>query len=154
MSRKARRRRKSRQDRKPTAPQPSAPRPEDEASRLQTPIGDFVRHEGRPPFVEYYLFRSDHDQLLMECIKKRRAGEEVDSEETYRRLRRFGLLMLAIDEKGFNARLFLDRALVDESELETLIEETYNLLGQIPSGPEGGVLSVHWMEDIGDYSIL
>lgn len=154
MDRKTRRRRRSRQRRKPTAPQSSAPRPEDEASRLPTPIGDFVRYEGRPPFVEYYLFRSDHDQLLMECIERRRAGEEVDLEETYRRLRRYGLLMVAIDEQGFEARLFLDRALVEDSELEALIEETYQLLGQIPSGSEGGVLSVHWMEDIGDYSIL
>lgn len=153
MGRKARRRRKSRQDRKPTTPQPSASLAE-EASKLRTPIGDFVRPEGQPPFVEYYLFRSDHDQLLMECIERRRAGEEVDLEETYRRLRRYGLLMVAIDEQGFEARLFLDRTLVEKSELETLIEETHHLLGQIPSGPEGGVLSVHWMEDIGDYSVL
>ncbi len=153
MSSKARRRRKSRRGRKPAAPQPSAPRPEDEVSRLQTPIGDFVRHESRPPYVEYYLFRPDHDDLLRQIIDKKRAGEERDGEET-RRLNRFGLLMLAIDDKGFNARLFLDRTLVDASELETLTEETYNLLHQIPSGPEGGVLSVHWMENIGDYSIL
>ena len=152
MSRKARRRRKSRRGRKPTVPQPSAPRPEDEVSRLQTPIGNFVRHESRPPYVEYYLFRPDHDDLLRRIIEKKRAGEELDWEET-RRLKRFGLLMLAIDDKGFNARLFLDRTLVDESELETLAAETYNLLDQIPSGSEGGVLSVHWMENIGDYSL-
>jgi hypothetical protein len=152
MSRKAKRRRKSRRGRNPTVPQPSAPRPENEESRFQTPIGDFVRHESRPPYVEYYLFRPDHDDLLRRIIEKTRAGEELDWEEA-RHLKRFGLLMLASDYKGFNARLFLDRTLVDESELETLIEETYKLLGQIPSGSEGGVLSVHWMESIGDHSL-
>lgn len=151
MSRKEKR--KSRRLRKPRAQQSSASRPEPKQSRLQTPIGDFVRHEGRPPYVEYYLFRPNRDPLWAKLIKKRRAGEELNWEEI-RPLRRFGLLMLAIDEKGFNARLFLDRTMVDESELETLTEETYNLLDQIPSGPEGGVLSVHWMEDIGDYSLF
>lgn len=142
MSRRARR--KPRRPRKPITPQ---------SSRLRTSIGDFVRYEGRPPYVEYYLFRSDHDQLWMQIVEKGRAGEEVDWEEAWR-LRRFGLLMLAIAEYGFEARLFLDRTMVEEVELETIIQETHALLSQIPTGPDGGVLSVYWMEDIGDYRFI
>ena len=144
--------RKSRRRRKPVTPQPPDSQPEQKVSRFQTPIGDFVRYEDKPPYAEYYLFRSDHDQILMQYVKRAYAEEEIDWEEAVRRLDRFGLLMLAPDERGFNAHLFLDWTLVEETEVETLIQGTLDLLNQILPHSESGSLAVHWMGDIGYYS--
>jgi len=151
MIRKAKR--KQRQRRKPTAPPPPTSRPEPVPSTLQTPIGDFVRYEGRTPYIEYSLFRPDHEQVKLQIIERARAGEEeIDWAEEARRLTRIGLLMLALDDYGFDAYLFLDRALVEESELETLVQGTCDLLKQIPPRPEGGSLVVQWMGGIVEYS--
>lgn len=131
----------------------SVSRSEPGISRLQTPIGDFVRYEGRPGYVKYYLFRPDHNKRQAAIFEKKRAREELDPEEL-KQLGRFGLLMVAIDERGFVAHLFLDRAKVDEAEVDMLIDEVYHVLDQIPSGPDGGVLTANWMEEIGAYSIF
>jgi hypothetical protein len=151
MSRKAKRKR--RQRRKPTAPPPPTSRPEPVPSTLRTPIGDLVRYEGRTPYIEYFLFRPEHEQVRLQLIERARAEEEIDWTEEAKRLTRIGLLMLALDDYGFDAYLFLDRALVEESELETLIQGTYDLLKQIPPRPEGGSLVIQWMEEIAEYSL-
>lgn len=143
----------SRRTRTP-APSLAEHRPELEPVALETPIGSFVTHEGHPPFVRYYIFRPDYDQAAEEFLEKQRAGDQVDYEEAWRRLRRFGELMLAIDDYGFTADLYLDRKVVGKDEVETMIEGACELLKQIPPGPEGGVLTVHWMEELASYSFV
>jgi len=85
-------------------------------------------------------------------LKRAHAEEEIDWEEATRRLHRFGMLMLAADEHGFDAYLFLDRTLVEEAELETLIQGTCDFLNTIALGSEGGSLIVQWIEYIAEYS--
>ena len=128
------------------------PRPESETLAFETSIGSFVRSEDETPYVPYRIFRPDHDQVLEEIMERKRAGEEINYEEWWRRITRFGVLMLAVDEDGFSANLYLDRKLVKEEEVETLIQGTFELLNQIPLGPEGGAFSAYWMEEIADYS--
>lgn len=126
---------------------------EPKISRLQTSVATFVRHDEQPHYVEYFLFRPDHSERKAAFIEKRRAGEEPDLKE-FQQMGRFAILMIGLDERGFTAYLFLDRAKVDEAEVDTIIDEVYRTLDQIPSGPDGGVLVAHWMEEIGSYSIL
>lgn len=122
-------------------------------SHLRTPTCDFVRYEGRPGYVEYYLFRPGHREHMAAIIEKKRAGEEPDPEEL-KRLGRFGLLMVAIDEQGLEAHLFLDREKVDEEEVDMFIDAVYGVLDDVPSRPDGGVLTANWMEEIDTYSIF
>lgn len=125
---------------------------EPEAIAFKTSIGQFVYYPDAPPYAQYYIFRPDHDQALEEIVERERAGEELDFEALWRHIGRFGVLMLAVDEEGFTADLYLDRSLVDEEEVEALVQGTSELLGQIPLGPDGGSLSVYWMEEIAEYS--
>jgi hypothetical protein len=154
MSRRTKKRRLPRKRRARSTPRPRSPehRPESEAIVFETSIGSFVCHKDDTPYVPYRIFRPDHDQVLEEIMERKRAGEEINYEEWWRRITRFGVLMLAVDEDGFSADLYLDRKLVKEEEVETLIQGTFELLDQIPLGPDGGSFSVYWMEEIADYS--
>ena len=154
MSRRTKKRRptRKRRARSTPPPRPTESRPESEAIVFETSIGSFVCHEDDPPYVEYRIFRPDHDQVLEEIMERKRAGEELDYEEVWQRIVRFGVLMLAADEYGVTAELYLDRKLVKEEEVETLTQGTFELLDQIPLGPDGGSFSVYWMEEIADYS--
>jgi hypothetical protein len=154
MSRKPRRRRPTRRRRARSIlrPRPIEHHPESEAIVFETSIGSFVRHEGETPYVQYRVFRPDHDQVIEEITERKRAGEKLTYEESWQRITRFGVLMLAADEYGVTAELYLDRKLVKEDEVETLSQGTFELLDQIPLGPDGGSFSVYWMEEIADYS--
>jgi hypothetical protein len=131
---------------------PTESRPESEAVVFETSIGSFVCQEGETPYVQYRIFRPDHDQVLEEITERKQAGEKLTYEESWLRITRFGVLMLAADEYGVSAELYLDRKLVKEEEVETLVQGTFELLDQIPLGPDGGAFSVYWMEEITDYS--
>jgi hypothetical protein len=131
-----------------TAPQPDT---EPEPVQFQTPIGSFVCYDASLPFVKYYLFRPDYHQRQEQVDARERAGEQVSWEER-RRLRRYGELLLAVDKNGFAADLFLDRELVDDAEVETLIQGVCDVLNTIKLGSDGGAFSVYWMADIAVYN--
>ena len=133
-------------------PRPIEPRLEPEAISFKTSIGSFVCHEDDTPYVQYRIFRPDHDQVLEEITERKQAGEKLTYEESWQRIARFGVLMLAVDEYGVTAELYLDRKMVKEEEVETLIQGTFELLDQIPLGPDGRSFSVYWMEEITDHS--
>jgi hypothetical protein len=133
-------------------PRPTESRPESEAVVFETSIGSFVCYEDDTPYVQYHIFRPDHDQVLEEITERKRAGEKLTYEESWQRITRFGVLMVAADEYGVTAELYLDRKLVKEEEVETLTQGTFELLDQIPLGPDGGSFSVYWMDEITDYS--
>ncbi len=126
---------------------------EPESIAFDTSIGTFVYHTDDPPHSQYYLFRPDHHQTLEDITRRQRAGEELDYEEVWRRIARFGVLMLAVyPDGGFTADLYLDRDIVEEDEVETIVQGTCEFLEQIPLGTDGGSLSVFWMEEIAEYS--
>ena len=154
MSRKSKKRRPTRKRgaRSTPRPRPTEPRPEPETIAFETSIGSFVRCKDETPYIPYRIFRPDHDQVIEEIMERKQAGEEVNYEEVWQRITRFGVLMLAADEYGVTAELYLDRKLVKEEEVETLTQGTFELLDQIPLGPDGGSFSVYWMEEITDYS--
>jgi len=85
----------------------SEPRP----ATVSTPIGDFVCYPELTPFTEYYLFRPNHQQILLQAVKKAQAGEPVD----WQRICCYGRLMLAADKSGFKAQLLLDQDMVQET---------------------------------------
>jgi hypothetical protein len=154
MSRRSKKRRptRKRKARSTPRPRPTESRPESEAVVFETSIGSFVCYEDNTPYVQYNIFRPDHDQVLEEITERKRAGEKLTYEESWQRITRFGVLMVAADEYGVTAELYLDRKLVKEEEVETLTQGTFELLDQIPLGPDGGSFSVYWMDEIADYS--
>jgi hypothetical protein len=119
----------------------------------RTSIGDFVRHEGEAHYARYRLFRPDHGQVLAELRALEEAGEEIDYSAWWPRITRIGELMLAVDEDGFTADLYLDRELVQEEEVEALIDGTLAFLEDVPMGASGGAFGVCWMQEIADYSV-
>ena len=114
----------------------------------ETTIGAFVCHADVPLYEQYFLFRPEHDWLVADIAAREQAGEAVDWEEAAQATRRFGELMLAIDEAGFSADLYLDREVVSEDEIPALIQGTCEFLEQLPLGTEGGSLAVYWSEQI------
>ncbi len=138
--------------RRPPAPPLTDKREPLEATTLETPVCHFAYYEEHPPFVRYFLFHPDHFRALQEIFGGSPEGEELGLQEAWRRVRRFGELMLAIDEYGFTADLYLDQRVVQQDEVEPLVDETRAFLAQIHPGPEGGVLTVHWMKEIASYS--
>jgi hypothetical protein len=120
---------------------------------IETSIGHFVCYEDDTPYTQYFIFRPDHDRMLAEIRERRHAGEEI-SLESWQRISRFGVLMLALDELGFTADLYLDRRLVRAEEVETLIQGTLELLERIPLRRDGGSLCVYWMEEIAEYTMV
>jgi len=119
---------------------------------LETPACHFVYYEDHPPFVRYFLFHPGHARALEEFFMSDSDGEKLNQQEAWRRIRRFGELMLAIDEYGFTADLYLDQRVVRQDEVEPLVQETRGFLEQVHPGPEGGVLTVHWTKEIASYS--
>ena len=135
-----------------TARKPSASHQSDSEPRpatVSTPIGDFVCYPELTPFTEYYLFRPNHQQILLQAVKKAQAGKPVD----WQRIRCYGRLMLAADKSGFKAQLLLDRDMVQETEVEALVKGTRDFLARLPRGPKGGALYVCWTADIGAHSL-
>lgn len=133
--------------------QQSAAEPEEgEALVLETPIGDFVSYPDDAPYIQFLLFRPDHEQEVAEVEARRAAGERVDPAEAFRRTRNYGTLMVSVDERGFVADLYLDREIVDSAEVETLVDGVADFMEKLPLGPEGGSLGVHWVEEIAYYS--
>jgi hypothetical protein len=147
---------KPKKPKKPPRPQPQQDKSweEDEGLVLETPIGDFVSYPSDAPYIRFLLFRPGQEQVLAEFEARREAGERVDPEEVYRRARSYGTLMLAVDEQGFAGELYLDREIVDAGEVDTLVDGVCDFLEGMPVGPEGGVLSVCWTEEIADYSFV
>lgn len=138
--------------RQPPAPPLTERSAELESTILETPVCHFVYYEDHPPFVRYFLFHPDHFRALQEIFGDSPESPGLGQEEAWRRVRRFGELMLAIDEFGFTADLYLDQRVVQQDEVEPLIVETRNFLLQIHPGPEGGVLIVYWMKEIASHS--
>lgn len=117
---------------------------------LETPACRFVYYEDQPPFVRYLLFHPDHESALRAIFAP--LDGDPDYQTVWQLLRRFGELLLAIDEYGFTADLYLDRQVIQEDQADALIQETRNFLNQIHPGPEGGVLTVHWTKEFASYS--
>lgn len=145
------RKRKARRPTQPLSPLPGVYR-RGEAIYVNSPVGTFVLHTDTPQYSKYLLFRPDHAETVAEFDARRAAGEQVDFQEEWRRTARFAELNLATDETGFLAELCLDRDIVHEDEVEDMIEGVCSILEQIDIGPDGGDLSVYWMEEIANYS--
>lgn len=115
---------------------------------FETSVGIFVCHADMPLHEQYFMFRPGHDQLVAEIAARERSGDAVDWDEAARATRRFGELMLAFDDMGFSADLYLDRDVVAEDEIPSLIQGTCEFLEQLPLGSDGGSLAVYWTEQI------
>jgi hypothetical protein len=123
---------------------------EEEGVALDTSIGKFVFYPDEPPFAQFYFFRPEQEQVLIELAEKLQAGEQVD-ETMLESLEAAAMLMLAAAPSGFNGHLLLKQNTVGEDEVETMVDGTSELLAQLPIGPGGGTLTVYWVEEIAIY---
>jgi hypothetical protein len=114
-----------------------------------TDVVDFVFYRDVPPFVQFYLFRPEQEALA-ELEAAVAAGIEPD-EAAWEGSWRIGVLMLALDQEGFTAELYLEKGRVAEDEVEGLVDAVDEMLDEFPSGLDGGVLAVYWMEEIATY---
>jgi hypothetical protein len=110
---------------------------------------DFVVYTQAPPYVRFYLFRSEGGTGLDVAAHNGHSGEDVDS----RGDERIGILMLSAGMEGFEGDLYLDRKLVAEEEIEDLVDATAELLAELDDLEVGGLLAVHWMEEIGVWDL-
>ncbi len=106
---------------------------------------DFVVYSHTPPYAKFYLFRPEGPADLGAAAHNGHPAEEngLLSNE------RIGILMLSIGVDGFEGDLYLDRRHVAEDEIEGLVDSASELLAEVDEMGEGGLLAVHWMEEIG-----
>jgi hypothetical protein len=106
---------------------------------------DFVVYSHTPPYAKFYLFRPEGGVGLGTAAHNGHPAEDDDALAD----ERIGILMLSSGGEGFEGDLYLDRKLVAEEEVEELVEATAELLTLLDDTEEGGLLAVHWMEEIG-----
>jgi hypothetical protein len=125
---------------------------EEEASVFHTDAVDFVFYTGTPPYLQFYLFRPDQHEAVDRLEAMLEAGATGD-DIPWETIERIGILMFSADEEGFSANLYLVKGQVAEDEVDTLVDAVDEMLGELPLGPEGGVLVVYWMEEIAVYDL-
>lgn len=106
---------------------------------------DFVTYPHTPPYGKFYVFRPEEEEDLGVAGHN---GHPVEEDGTLAN-ERIGILMLSLGPDGFEGDLYLDRRHVRPDEIESLIESVSELLDEVDDMDEGGLLAVHWMEEIG-----
>jgi hypothetical protein len=125
---------------------------EDEPSVFHTDAVDFVFYTDTSPYVQFYLFRPEQQNALDHLEAMLEAGATGD-EIPWETIERIGVLMVSTDEEGFSADLYLVKGQVAEDEVETLVDAVDEMLGELSTGFEGGILAVYWMEEIAVYDM-
>jgi|GEM_PF-1816158 len=110
-----------------------------------TELVDFIVYSDTPPYAKFYLFRPEEESSLETASHN---GHPADEEEVMVN-ERIGILMLSVGPDGFEGDLYLDRRHVEEDEIERLVDATAELLDEVDEAGEGGLVAVHWMEEIG-----
>lgn len=106
---------------------------------------DFVVYSHTAPYAKFYLFRPEGEIELSAAANNGHPGQE-DSPLISERI---GILMLSLGLEGFEGDLYLDRQHVAEDEVEGLVASASELLAEVDEMGEGGLLAVHWMEEVG-----
>jgi hypothetical protein len=119
---------------------------------FRTDVVDFVFYSEMPPYVQFYLFRPDHHKAVDRLEDMLDAGVGSD-ELPWETVERIGVLMLSAEGEGFVADLYLVKGQVVEDEVEGLVDAVDEMLAELPLGPEGGLLSVYWMEEVAVYEL-
>ncbi|MGC9335488.1 MAG: IS1096 element passenger TnpR family protein, partial [Anaerolineae bacterium] len=121
-----------------------------EAQVYHTDVVDFVFYPDMSPYLQFFLFRPDQEEKLARVVAKVEAGGKLEDAE-WQDVERIGVLMFSPDEAGFTADLYLVRGQVDEDEVEDLVDAVDEMLEDLPSGMEGGILTLYWMEEFASY---
>ncbi|HSJ55101.1 MAG TPA: plasmid pRiA4b ORF-3 family protein [Anaerolineae bacterium] len=106
---------------------------------------DFVVYSHTPPYAKFYLFRPEGEPGLGSAAHN---GHPADEDDVLAN-ERIGILMLSMGPDGFEGDLYLDRRRVGQDEIEGLVDSASELLGELDEMGEGGLLALHWMEEIG-----
>jgi hypothetical protein len=120
------------------------------AEVFHTDVVDFVFYPDMSPYLQFFLFRPDQEEKLARVVAKVEAGGTLDEAE-WQDVERIGVLMFSADDAGFTADLYLVRGQVGEDEVEDLVDAVDEILGDLPSGMEGGILTLYWMEEFASY---
>jgi hypothetical protein len=122
----------------------------EEMREIVTDVGTFVFDDALSPSISYFLFRPNHDEISEVFEQSLLAGEPIDY-VALDDLHYIAELRLSDGWKTLMADLFIDRDLVEDSEVQDIVESTLVLLDDIEPGPEGTTLTVFWMQEIGVY---
>lgn len=111
-----------------------------------TEVADFV-YSHASPYAKFHIFRPVEETEVDTAAHNGHPADEDDDE--LMGSERIGVLMLSMGPHGFEGDLYLDRRHVRENEIEDLVDATGELLDEMDETGEGGLLAVHWMDEIG-----